>query len=115
MPDKFGDKIRLQHVMDAVETINRYVSAADFATFSKNTMMMDACIRQLQIIGEACGKVSDELKHMYPDISWRQIVGLRIVVIHQYFGVDKQVIWDIIENDLAILKLQIEKILKELA
>jgi uncharacterized protein with HEPN domain len=52
MPDKFGDKIRLQHTLEALETIEDYVKSADFVTFSGNLMMQDACIRQLQVIGE---------------------------------------------------------------
>lgn len=62
MPDKFGDKIRLQHILDAIAAINRYVSGADLQQLSENPMMQDACIRQLQIVGEAASKISLELR-----------------------------------------------------
>lgn len=114
MPDKIGDKIRLQHVLDAIDMIHNYVIGADYNDFSTSSMMQDACIRQLQVIGEACGKVSDELKQNNPAIPWRQIVGLRIIVVHEYFGVDDKVIWDIIQNDLPALKQQVERIAQEL-
>lgn len=114
MPDKFGDKIRLQHALDAIEIIGEYVSKADLKIFSENSMMRDACIRQLQVIGESCRNISHELREQYPEIPWRQIVGLRIIVIHEYFGVDEQVIWEVIQNDLPAFKLQVARIIKEL-
>lgn len=114
MPDKFGDKIRLQHALDAIETIEGYVSNSNFDAFSDNSMMRDACIRQLQVIGESCKNVSSELKEKYPEIPWRQIIGLRIIVIHEYFGIDEKVIWEVIKNDLHAFKAQAEKIVGEL-
>lgn len=114
MPDKFGDKIRLKHALDAVDTIETYISKADFATFSENSMMRDACIRQLQVIGESCRNVSTDLREKYPEVPWRQIVGLRVIIIHEYFGVDEKVIWEIIQNDISAFKKQVEEILNQL-
>jgi uncharacterized protein with HEPN domain len=114
MPDKFGDKIRLQHALDAIEIIEGYITAADFQVFSENLMMQDACIRQLQVIGESCRSVSPELREKYPEVPWSQIVGLRIIVIHQYFGVDIRVIWEVIQRDLPIFKVQVIRIVEEL-
>ena len=114
MPDKFGDKIRLQHVLDAIETIKGYVGDADFDVFSENSMMRDACIRQLQVVGESCRNVTFELREKYPEIPWKQIVGLRIIVIHEYFGVDENVIWEIIQNDLPSFKRQVQEIIEKI-
>ena len=114
MPDKFGDKIRLQHALDAIETIEDYISDATFEAFSGNLMMQDACIRQLQVIGESCRNVSFELREKYPEVSWRQITGLRIIVIHEYFGVDPMVIWGVIQDDLPILRHQVKSIVSAL-
>ncbi|MFZ2897452.1 MAG: DUF86 domain-containing protein [Saprospiraceae bacterium] len=114
MPDKFGDKIRLQHTLDAIETIEGYITVADFQAFSDNLMMQDACIRQLQVIGESCRNVSPELREKYPEVPWSQIVGLRIIVIHQYFGVDIRVIWEVIQSDLPVFKVQVKRIVEEL-
>ena len=114
MPDKFGDKIRLQHTLDAIEIIEGYKTAADFQAFSENLMMQDACIRQLQVIGESCRNVSPELREKHPEVPWSQIVGLRIIVIHQYFGVDIRVIWEVIQNDLPVFKVQVKRIVEEL-
>ncbi len=114
MPDKFGDKIRLQHILDAIESINAYVSNTDYLAFSVHPMMQDACIRQLQVIGEACSKVSHALREKNQQIPWQQIIGLRIIVIHEYFGVDDVVIGDVIQKDLPELKQQVEEICKVL-
>ncbi len=108
MPDKFGDKIRLQHILDAIESINGYVTNTDYIAFSAHPMMQDACIRQLQVIGEACSKISPAIRGQNPKVPWQQIIGLRIIVIHEYFGVDDVVIWDVIQKDLPELKHQVD-------
>ncbi len=83
MPDKFGDTIRLRHILDAIESINTYVVNIDYQAFAEHPMMQDACIRQLQVIGEACSKVSPAIRENNPQIPWQQIIGLRIIVIHE--------------------------------
>ncbi len=114
MPDKFGDHIRLRHILDAIESINTYVGNKDYQAFSEHPMMQDACIRQLQVIGEACSKVSHALREKNQQIPWQQIIGLRIIVIHEYFGVDDVVIWDVIQKDLPELQQQVSEICKSL-
>jgi len=78
--------------------------SATFEDYESNSMMKDACVRQLGIIGEACNRVSEEVKDANQEIEWRQIIGLRNIVIHQYFGVDDQLIWDVIQHNLPDLK-----------
>ncbi len=114
MPGKLGDKVRLQHALDAIETINGYVLDASFDVFLKNQMMRDACIRQLQVIGEACGKISLPLRETNPQVPWRQIIGLRILVVHEYFGIDDEIVWGIIQNDLPTLHGEIAGMLEKL-
>jgi len=114
MPDRLGNKARLLHIIDSVEKIERYIGATKYYDFESNSMMKDACIRQLGIIGEACNKISEEIQQANQEIEWRQIIGLRNLVIHQYFGIDDQVIWDIIQDNLPDLKLRVIKILEYL-
>ena len=76
-------------------------------------MRLDACIRQLGIIGEAANRVSEELKQTSSQVPWRQIIGLRNVLIHEYFGVDDKSIWDIITVNLPVLKGNLEHLLSE--
>lgn len=114
MKDRLGDKIRLQHVVDSIEEIKTYLKDVEFEDFREHSMMKNACIRQLEIIGEACGKVSKEIREENPQIAWKSIVGVRNILIHKYFGVDDKVVWDILQGDLPILEPQIRKILEKI-
>lgn len=114
MQDKLGDLTRLLHVADAIEEIKLYTQDTDFEKFADASMMKNACIRQLEIIGEAFSRISEEIKEKHDDIEWRQIVGLRNILIHQYFGVDDKILWDIISLDLVDLEEQVARVIKEL-
>ena len=114
MQGRLGDNARLQHILDAIAKIEAYITEQTFESFEENSMMLDACIRQLQIIGEACNKVSKALQEENQDVPWSQIIGLRIIVVHHYFGVDKRIIWDVVKKDLAPLKAQVIRIIQTL-
>ncbi len=77
-------------------------------------MMRFASIKQLEIIGEAANNLSDAIKEKYSDVEWNQIVGMRHVLVHEYFGIDTTLIWQIIRNDIPVLKKKTERILEEL-
>jgi uncharacterized protein with HEPN domain len=72
-----------------------------------NSMMRFACIKQMEIIGEASNHISTETKERFSTIEWAQIVGMRNVFVHEYFGVDSSLVWEIIKNDLPDLKTKI--------
>ena len=114
MRGELGDKIRLQHILDAIDEIEKYLLDVDLKVFLVNSMMRFACIKQMEIIGEASNHVSTELKTSYPDIEWAQIVGMRNVLAHEYFGIDTSVVWDIIKKDIPILKEKILHILNDI-
>ena len=114
MRSELGDKIRLQHIIDAIDEIHKYLIAADLSVFLENSMMRFACIKQMEIIGEASNHLSAELKSKFSDIEWAQIVGMRNVFAHEYFGVDSSLVWEIIKNDIPELKEKIEHILKSI-
>jgi uncharacterized protein with HEPN domain len=114
MPDKFGDLGRLLHILDAIESIESYVGNVDFARFSSETMRFDACIRQLSVLGEAANHLSDQLYHSVNEIPWPEIIALRNLVIHEYFGVDKRVIWKIIQENIPPFKEQIVSIIQQM-
>lgn len=111
MADRLGDKIRLQHIADAIAEIRNYTKEVAFEEFSSNSMMRNACIRQLEIIGEASSRISEETKNTYKEVAWRQIISLRNLLIHEYFGVDENVVWDIINVNLPELENQILQII----
>ena len=114
MRSELGDEIRLKHILDAIEEIDKYLVEVDFPTFVDNSMMRFACIKQMEIIGEASNHLSTELKSKFSDIEWAQIVGMRNVFAHEYFGIDSSLVWEIIKNDIPELREKVEHILKSI-
>ncbi len=112
MRSELGDKVRLQHIIDAIVEIEKYVSDIDFPAFLQHSMMRFACIKQMEIIGEASNHLSNELKSKFSDIQWAQIVGMRNVFAHEYFGIDSNLVWEIIQSDIPELKEKIHEIFK---
>jgi uncharacterized protein with HEPN domain len=114
MQDRLGDKIRLQHIIDAINEIEDYTKDVTSDTFSANSMMFNATLRQLEIIGEASNKLSEKLISAHTDITWARIIGLRNLIIHEYFGIDDLAIWNIIKINIPSLKDKIIEIEKKL-
>lgn len=114
MRSELGDKVRLKHILDAIEEIEKYLLEVSFPIFIENSMMRFACIKQMEIIGEASNHISEELKSKFTDIAWGQIVGMRNVFAHEYFGIDSSIVWEIIKKDIPELKLKINHILESI-
>ena len=114
MQSELGDEIRLKHVLDAIEEIEKYLLEVEFPMFIENSMMRFACIKQMEIIGEASNHISNELKSKFTDVEWAQIVGMRNVFAHEYFGIDSSLVWEIIKNDIPELKEKIKLILQSI-
>lgn len=104
MRGSLGDAARINHILDAINEIENYTSKISFEDFSGNSMMVYACIKQLEIIGEATNHLSAVLTSKYTNVEWKQIIGLRHVLVHEYFGVDVKVVWDIIQSDMPNFK-----------
>ena len=104
MRSNLGDKARLNHIMDAIQEIESYLIDADYNSFLNNSMMRFACIKQMEIIGEASNHISQEIKNRLSTVSWAQIIGMRNIFVHEYFGVDPKLVWDILQNDIPDLK-----------
>jgi uncharacterized protein with HEPN domain len=105
-------KIYLEDILEAISKVMSYTAGLGRQQFDGNSMMVDAVIRNLEIIGEAAKRVSLEIRERHPLVEWKKISGLRDVLIHQYSGVDKDILWDIVANKLATLKTQIERALE---
>ncbi len=114
MRSKLGDKVRMQHILDAIQEIESYIIDVDFDKFMKNSMMRYACIKQMEIIGEASNNVSEEVKSEFTSVEWGQIVGMRNIFVHEYFGVDATIVWEIIKGDIPDLKGKIVEIVQSL-
>ena len=115
MRGKLGDKARLNHILDSIVEIETYLFNVDFETFLENSMMRFACIKQMEIIGEASNHISEELKALFTDIEWNSIKGMRNVLVHEYFGIDTRLIWEIIKYDLPELKTKVVGVISSLS
>lgn len=111
MPDKFGDKARLQHALDAIERLQQYTRGINKKAFLQDEMTQDACIRQLQVVGESINRVGTATQKAHPQIPWANVIGLRNVVVHEYFGINGEIIWGIIKKDIPSLKKEIKRII----
>lgn len=111
MKSKLADEVRLKHILDAISEIEQYTKSNSIENFSKNSMLKFASVKQLEIIGEAANHISEELIKEFPEIKWRNVIGLRNLLVHEYFGIDIQIVWNIIVNDLPKLKIQIKNVL----
>jgi uncharacterized protein with HEPN domain len=114
MRSKLGDKARLNHILTSIHEIESYCVNSDIEAFINNSMMRFACIKQLEIIGEAANHISEGIKNQFTSIEWPQIVGMRNIFVHEYFGIDTKILWDIIKKDLPDLKANISSIVNTL-
>ena len=103
-------KLYLDDILDSIETIETFTKNMSLKEFSKNRLVRDAVIRNLEVIGEASKKIPIEIKRKYTKVEWKKISGLRDVIAHEYFGINLEIIWDIIRNKLSQLKAAIKGI-----
>ncbi len=108
------DKVYLQHILDEIYRIDVFLEGKDMDEFlsSDITETHYAVVRSLEIVGEAASKLSSELKEQYPQVPWVSIVGMRNKIIHEYMGVDYEVVWETIKSDLPKLREVVETLLK---
>ena len=100
-------------ILISMERIFEYTKGFDFAGFKSDYKTVDAMIRNFEIIGEAVKNIPDNIKEQYSEVPWYEMYSLRNRISHAYFGIDYEIIWDIITNYLSENKLQIEKIIFE--
>lgn len=112
---KRDDKLLLSDIKESCEKILRYVGKISFETFKNDDKTKDAVVRNFEIIGEASNRLSSSIKGDYSSlVEWRRIVGFRNRIVHEYFGVDYEILWSIIKNQIPELQTNIEFILNEL-
>ena len=92
------DRLYLTDICDACRKIERYTAGKSFADFANDEILIDAVVRNLQIIGEAVRTLPQETRDLRPETEWKQIVGVRHLLVHQYFGIDDEIVWDLAVN-----------------
>jgi len=110
-----NDLVYLNHMKEFCEDLKYYLfEIKDFEELKKSKLYQDAIIRKLELIGEASAHISDELKSNYMNIPWNKIKGMRNRLIHAYFGIDLNLIWEVLIKDIPILEKQIKNIIDEI-
>ena len=104
----------LEHIIDAIKDIEESAKNVSKKKFLKNKDIRDSNIRRIEVIGEAAKNISNALKERHKEIEWVKIIGTRDKIIHHYFGVNLDIIWEIIKKDIPKLKQKILKIKKDL-
>lgn len=100
----------IEDIWEAIEKIERYVSGLDHDAFVKDEKTVDSVVRNLEIIGEAANRLPADFKAKHRRIEWHKIVGLRHRIVHDYFGIDLEIIWEITQKDLPELKAKLAQI-----
>ncbi|MHB8763140.1 MAG: HepT-like ribonuclease domain-containing protein [Deferrisomatales bacterium] len=105
------ERMFLSDILARCDRLLAYTSEMDFASFSADPKTFDAVTRNLQIIGEAVRRISPETRAAHPEVPWRKIAGLRDLVIHEYFGIDEEIVWDAAKNHIPRLRERVQAIL----
>ena len=105
-----SDLIYIDHILQAIEKIHKFTKDLSQEDFNLNEMAQDAVIRNIEILGEATKNISENLKTIYKDIPWRAMAGMRDKLIHDYMGIDVEIVWATIKKDIP----ELEKLLREI-
>ncbi|MBC7335054.1 MAG: DUF86 domain-containing protein [Clostridia bacterium] len=107
-----GDRLRLAHILESALLISRWLEGVEKDRFLEDELLQEAVIRRLEVIGEAAKNVSPELKERHPEVPWKEMSGMRDVLVHEYFGVDLEQVWETASQDVPELARQIGAILQ---
>lgn len=110
---KKDDSVYLRHILDAIERIELYTTGVSFDEFVDTPIVQDGVVRQLEIVGEASRNLSPEFKAEHAQVSWAGIVGMRNRIVHAYFDLDLNAVWDAVKEDLPNLKSYVEDFLSD--
>jgi len=112
MPREY--KAYLKDILEAIRKIENYTKDIAFDDFVMDELIQDGVVRNLEVIGEAVKNIPEDIKDKKPEVEWKKIAGLRDILIHDYFGIDEDIVWDAVKNKLPGLKKKIKGILSEI-
>ena len=103
-------KVFIEHILECIGLIENYVEGKTEEDFLGAVQLQDAVIRRIEIVGEAVKNIPEEIKVKYTDVPWKKMAGMRDILIHEYFGVDLKLTWEVIIKDIPFLKKEMMKI-----
>ncbi|HUV79902.1 MAG TPA: DUF86 domain-containing protein [Candidatus Bathyarchaeia archaeon] len=109
---ELGDYI--QDILEALGEVDDFTTGMQFEDFVKDKKTINAVVRSLEVIGEATKKIPDGFREKYSKIPWKRMAGMRDKLIHEYFGIDLEIVWEVINNDLPPIKPLIQKVLEDI-
>lgn len=108
------DKDRLEHILEAIGNVESYTEGIDKNSLSSDKLRLHACVYNVQVIGEAIYKLTNEFKSSHPDTPWRMIEKMRHILVHDYYQINFDILWQVITDDLPILRKQVLGYLNEM-
>ncbi|MEK6858012.1 MAG: DUF86 domain-containing protein [Nanoarchaeota archaeon] len=108
---KKDDSVFLEHILDSIEKIEEFTRNVSKSDFLNNVQLQDAVVRRIEILGEAAKNISQIIVEKHPEVEWKKMIGTRDKLVHGYFGVDLEITWLVVKDDLPELKKKIKNIL----
>ena len=112
-PTKREFILYLEDMLQSMDRIEEYLGRLDFKTFKQTYLVVDAIIRNFEIIGEASKNIPTDIQEKYPEIPWKKIYGLRNLIAHEYFGIDYEMIWEIARKNLPQNRIDLIEIIRK--
>ena len=106
-------KVYLEDILEATRKITTYAGSLSKAAFLEDEKTLDAVVRNLEVIGEAVKKLPEDLRARHSAVEWKKIAGLRDILIHEYFGLDAEIVWDIVQTKVPVLDQEVRTMLNE--
>jgi len=114
MREPARDKDRLEHILNSINNVEEFIQGLDYEGFCNDKLHYYAIVKNIEIIGEAAYYLSKEFREAHTEVPWKMVCGMRHYIVHDYYQVDNQVVWEVATSDLPVLKENIKKYLAEL-